>query len=161
MALGAGGLPWVALSLAATFALYSFIKNRVGRTVGALPGLTVETLVAAPFAVGYLTWLHSTGDSTLLGNGAGHIALLAASGVITGIPLLLFSGAARRLPLTVLGLLQYLGPSLQFLAGMLILGERLDHTRWIGFLLVWLALVVLTTDAVRQARISALARRRS
>ncbi|WP_344246234.1 EamA family transporter RarD [Isoptericola hypogeus] len=156
---GVGGLPWIALTLAGAFGLYSLVKNRVGRDVGALPGLAVETAVATPFALGYLAWLGATGVGTFTTEGAGHALLLAACGVITGLPLLLFSAAARRLPLSVVGMLQYLTPVLQFLLGLLVFGEHMPPTRWAGFALVWVALVVLTVDGTHHARAARLAAR--
>nr|WP_143762040.1 EamA family transporter RarD [Isoptericola variabilis] len=149
---GVGGLPWIALALAGSFGTYSLLKNRVGRTVGALPGLAVETAVATPVALVYLGWLVATGASTFGVHGTGHALLLAATGIITGLPLLLFSGAARRLPLSVVGMLQYLGPALQFLFGLLVFHEHMPPTRWVGFGLVWVALVILTVDGTRAAR---------
>jgi chloramphenicol-sensitive protein RarD len=154
---GVGGLPWIALCLAFSFGIYSLVKNRVGRDVGALPGLAVETTVAMPFAAAYLAWLIGQGDSTFGGHGVGHALLLASAGVITGVPLLLFAGAARRLPLTVVGLLQYLGPALQFLCGLLVFHEHMPPARWAGFGLVWVAIAILTVDGVGQARAARLA----
>ncbi|PZR51876.1 EamA family transporter RarD [Xylanimonas oleitrophica] len=156
---GVGGLPWIALTLACSFGVYSLLKNRVGRTVGALPGLAVETTVAAPLALAYLGWLTAQGQSTFAAHGTGHVLLLMASGIITGLPLLLFSGAARRLPLSVVGMLQYLGPALQFAFGVLVFHEHMPAARWAGFGLVWVALVLLTVDGARQARATRLAAR--
>ncbi|CAM3682521.1 EamA family transporter RarD [Isoptericola cucumis] len=156
---GVGGLPWISLVLAGAFGLYSLVKNRVGRDVGALPGLAAETAVATPFALAYLVWLGATGVGTFTTEGTGHALLLAACGVITGLPLLLFSSAARRLPLSVVGMLQYLTPALQFLLGLLVFGEHMPPSRWIGFGLVWVALVLLTVDGTRQARAARLAAR--
>lgn len=147
---GLGGLPWISLCLAVSFGLYGLVKNRVGRTVAALPGLAVETVVATPFAIAYLVWLGSAG--TFTGNGVGHALLLMSSGVVTALPLLLFGAASRRLPLSVVGMLQYLTPALQFLVGLLVFGEHMPPARWAGFVLVWVALVLLTTDGIRQAR---------
>lgn len=147
---GLGGLPWISLCLALSFGLYGLAKNRVGRTVQALPGLAVETVVATPFALAYLLWLGSSG--TFTGHGTGHALLLMSTGVITALPLLMFSAAARRLPLSVVGMLQYLAPALQFLVGLLVFGEHMPAARWAGFVLVWVALVLLTVDGIRQAR---------
>lgn len=147
---GLGGLPWISLCLALSFGLYGLAKNRVGRTVQALPGLAVETVVATPFALAYLLWLGSSG--TFTGHGTGHSLLLMSTGVITALPLLMFSAAARRLPLSVVGMLQYLAPALQFLVGLLVFGEHMPAARWAGFVLVWVALVLLTVDGIRQAR---------
>ncbi|WP_418277904.1 EamA family transporter RarD [Isoptericola jiangsuensis] len=149
---GVGGLPWISLVLALSFGTYSLTKNRVGRTVAALPSLAVETTVAAPFALGYLGWLVAAGTSTFAQEGAGHALLLVSAGVATGLPLLLFGAAARRLPLSVVGMLQYLTPTLQFVVGLVVLDEHMSPTRWVGFTLVWVALVILTADATRSAR---------
>ncbi|MFD7309968.1 EamA family transporter RarD [Promicromonospora sp. NPDC059942] len=147
---GLGGLPWISLCLALSFGLYGLVKNRVGRTVAALPGLAVETTVATPFALAYLLWLGSSG--TFTNEGTGHALLLMSAGIVTALPLLLFGAAARRLPLSVVGMLQYLAPVLQFLVGLLVFGEHMPPARWAGFALVWLALILLTVDGVRQAR---------
>jgi chloramphenicol-sensitive protein RarD len=147
---GLGGLPWISLCLALSFGLYGLVKNRVGRTVPALPGLAVETAVAAPFALAYIVWLGGSG--TFTGHGAGHSLLLLSTGIVTALPLLLFSAAARRLPLSVIGMLQYLAPVIQFLVGLLVFEEHMPAARWAGFLLVWVALVLLTVDGIRQAR---------
>ncbi|WP_123815763.1 EamA family transporter RarD [Myceligenerans xiligouense] len=150
IAAGMGGLPWIAVCLALSFSVYGLVKNRTGRSVGALPGLTVETMLAAPVAAGYLVWLGAA--NTFADHGVGHAALLASAGIITALPLLLFGAAARRLPLSVIGALQYLGPMLQFLVAVLILGEEMPPARWAGFALVWLAITVLTWDGLRAAR---------
>lgn len=150
IATGADGVLWLSLSLAVTFGGYGLIKNRVGRTVDALPGLAVETTFLTPFGLAYLAWLHPDGSFT--GNGAGYALLVASLGVVTVVPLVLFSGAARRLPLTVVGLLQYLTPSMQLAIGVLLLDESMSPTRWVGFGLVWVALVVLGVDGVRAMR---------
>ncbi|GAA4725469.1 EamA family transporter RarD [Isoptericola chiayiensis] len=154
---GVGGLPWISLVLAGAFGLYSLVKNRVGRGVDALPGLAAETAVATPFALAFLGWLAVTGAGTFSIQGTGHALLLMACGVVTGLPLLLFSAAARRLPLSVVGMLQYLTPVLQFLLGLLVFDEHMPTTRWVGFALVWVALVVLTVDATRASRAARLA----
>lgn len=150
IATGMSTLPWISVVLALSFSVYGLVKNRTGRSVGALPGLTVETLLAAPVAAGYLIWLGAA--NTFAGHGVGHAALLASAGVITALPLLLFGAAARRLPLSVVGMLQYLGPALQFLVAVLILGEQMPPARWAGFGLVWLAITILTWDALRVTR---------
>lgn len=147
---GLGGLPWISLCLAVSFGLYGLVKNRVGRTVAALPGLAVETAVATPFALAYILWLGSSG--TFVGHGTGHALLLMSAGIVTALPLLLFGAAARRLPLSVVGMLQYLAPAIQFLVGLLVFGEHMPAARWAGFVLVWVALVLLTVDGIRQAR---------
>lgn len=147
---GLGGLPWISLCLALSFGLYGLVKNRVGRTVPALPGLAVETAVATPFALAYLLWLGGSG--TFTGYGTGHALLLMSTGIVTALPLLMFGAAARRLPLSVVGMLQYLAPAIQFLVGLLVFGEHMPAARWAGFVLVWVALVLLTVDGIRQTR---------
>lgn len=149
LTVGLGRLPWVALALAASFGLYGFTKNRLGRSVPPLAGLAVETAVLTPAA---LTWLALAGGGTFAAHGAWHALALAGAGVVTAAPLLAFAGAASRLPLSVLGLLQYLTPTLQFAIGVLVFGEAMPVVRWWGFALVWLALALLTADGLRAAR---------
>ncbi|GIG19555.1 protein RarD [Cellulomonas chitinilytica] len=156
---GYGRLPWIALTVAASFGIYGLVKNRVGRSVEAVPGLAAETLVLAPVALGYLVVTGIQGTGTFGTEGAGHAVLLASAGVVTAVPLLLFSAAARRLPLTAIGLLQYITPVLQFLIGVVVLHEQMPPARWWGFGLVWTALVILTVDGMRSSRSHALARR--
>ncbi|GIG30112.1 EamA family transporter RarD [Cellulomonas marina] len=160
IAVGLGTLPWVALTLAATFGLYGLLKSRLGATVGAVPGLTVETLVLAPVALAFLVGLHLTGGGTFAAHGTANAVALASTGVVTALPLLLFNTAARRLPLSVVGLLQYITPTLQFLVGVLVQHETMPPARWWGFALVWAALVVLSVDGLRHGRRAALAARR-
>jgi chloramphenicol-sensitive protein RarD len=149
---GYGRLPWISLVLAFTFGLYGLVKNRVGRRVNALTGLTIETAVLAPLALGYLGWLERSGSGSFTNHGLSHAALLAAAGVVTALPLIMFAGAARRLPLSIIGLLQYLAPILQFLVGLLVFHEAMPAARWWGFALVWIALVVLSVDGLRSLR---------
>ncbi len=148
---GLGRLPWIALALAVTFAVYGLAKNRVGRTVAPVVSLTVETAALTPLALAYLGVL-AADDRLTLTRGGWHAAALVALGVITAVPLLLFGGAARRLPLSVIGMLQYLSPTMQFLVALLVFGEEMPLARWVGFALVWAALVVLTVDGVRSGR---------
>ncbi|MFZ5872265.1 MAG: EamA family transporter RarD [Actinomycetota bacterium] len=147
-----GGLPWIALALAFSFAFYGLVKNRVGRGVGALTSLTAETALLAPAALGVLVWMEVSGRGTLTSEGSGHALLLASTGLVTAVPLLFFAAAARRVPLTTIGLLQYLAPVLQFAVGVLVYREAMPPSRWAGFALVWLALVVLTVDTLRSSR---------
>jgi chloramphenicol-sensitive protein RarD len=146
---GYGRLPWIALTLALSFGCYGLIKNRVGRSVGAVPGLAAETLVLAPLALAYLVALGANGTGSFTGHGGWHAVALATSGVVTAVPLLLFNTAARRIPLSLLGLLQYLAPVMQLLIGVVVLGEQMPVARWWGFGLVWLALVLLGVDGLR------------
>jgi len=150
LTLGVGRLPWVALTLASTFGLYGLIKNRVGRSVPALASLAVETAVLAPLALAYLAVLGSAGGFAT--HGSWHALAMAGTGVVTAVPLLLFGGAARRLPLSIVGLIQYLTPTLQFMLGILVFHEAMPAVRWWGFGLVWLALLVLTVDTLRSGR---------
>jgi chloramphenicol-sensitive protein RarD len=145
-----GRPPWVALVLAFSFGTYGLAKKTAG--VGAIESLSLETLLIAPFALAYLAWLGSTGEARFTSEGAGHVLLLMSAGVVTAIPLLLFGGAATRITMTSLGLLQYLAPVIQFALGITVLGEHMPTGRWIGFALVWLALAIFTWDAIRQHR---------
>jgi len=146
IAAGDGRVPWIGLGLAVSFATYGLIKKTV--PLPAAASLTAEGLVLAPLAVAYLVALQVTATGTLTGHGAGHVALLVATGPVTAVPLLLFGAAARRIPLTTLGTLQYLAPTLQFLLGVAVYGEEMPAERWIGFGLVWVALVIFTVDLV-------------
>nr|WP_220476451.1 EamA family transporter RarD [Microcella alkalica] len=152
LAIGYGQPPWIALTLAFSFGVYGLLKNRMGPRVGAVAGLTLETAWLTPLAVVVLGVLASAGELTMGREGLGHVALLGLAGIVTAVPLLLFAGAARRLPLTVMGFIQYLAPLLQFAFGVAVMGEPMPPERWLGFALVWLALVVLTLDAVRHRR---------
>ncbi|MCD4524079.1 EamA family transporter RarD [Nocardioides sp. cx-173] len=142
-----GRLPWLALVLALSFGIYGLAKKTAG--VGAIEGLAAETLLIAPFAATYLAWLGTRGDAHFGSHGAGHAVLLMTTGIVTAIPLLCFGAAATRIPLVSLGLLQYLAPILQFGLGVFWFHEDMPAGRWAGFALVWLALTVLTVDAVR------------
>jgi chloramphenicol-sensitive protein RarD len=145
-----GRPPWIALSLAASFGLYGVMKKLV--KVEAAPGLFVETmLVAVPAAV-TLAVLHAHGSGTFTSHGSSHALLLASAGIATAVPLLLFAAAARRVPLTTVGLLQYLTPSMQLLIGVFLYGEPMPAGRLVGFAIVWLALAVFTVDSLRHAR---------
>ncbi|GAA3283325.1 EamA family transporter RarD [Paenarthrobacter aurescens] len=147
-----GQLPWIALILAFSFGLYGFVKKRVGPKVDALTSLSVETVVLAPFAAITMVVLAVTGVETLTTLGAGHFWLLVASGVITAVPLLFFGASARRLPMTTIGLLQYFAPVLQFIVALAVFNETMTTARWIGFCVVWLALILLTIDMLRTTR---------
>ncbi len=149
LAVAGGTVPWVALSLAGTFACYGLVKKIIPLPPTA--SLTAEGLILALPALAYLTFLQVTGASTLTGAGPGHVLLLASSGVVTCVPLLAFAVAAQALPLSVLGLLQYLTPVVQFLLGVLWFHEAMPPYRWVGFALVWSALLLLSADALRHA----------
>ncbi|MGC5017177.1 EamA family transporter RarD [Micromonospora sp. DT47] len=145
-----GRLPYLALTLAFSFAGYGLVKKRLG--LPAAEGLFVESAVLALPALAYLGWLSQQGESTFGHVSAGHTALLVLAGAATAIPLLLFAGAANRLPLSVLGMLQYLAPILQLGCGVLIFHEPMPPARLAGFALVWVALIVFTADALRNTR---------
>lgn len=146
-----GRPPWIALILAGSFGTYGLMKNRVGASVGALSSLTTETMILAPAAVAGIIWFQSTGRGHVTANPPWQGLLLASAGIATVVPLLLFASAARRVPLSTIGLLQYLTPTLQLLCGVVLLGEQMPGSRWIGFGLVWIALVLLTVDTLRAA----------
>jgi chloramphenicol-sensitive protein RarD len=147
-----GRLPWIALTLAASFGLYGLVKKIAA--VGAAQSLAVETLVVFAPALGYLIVLDARGGATFADHGAWHTALLIGSGVITAVPLLLFAASVSRVPLSVVGMLQYIAPVLQFLVGVLVAHETMPPSRWAGFAVVWLALMVFTWDGLRHARAS-------
>lgn len=145
-----GRPPWISLALAGSFATYGFLKKRAN--LGAVEALSVETAIVAPFALAFLIALQLRGELTFGHAGSGNAVLLMLTGVVTAIPLLLFGAAATRLSLSTIGLLQYLGPILQFIFGLTVFGETMGTARWVGFVLVWLALVVFTVDAYRNHR---------
>lgn len=147
-----GRPPWIALGLALSFAAYGLLKKQVGARVGAVQSLTVETAVLFLPALGWLVYLESRGDGQLGHSGAGHGLLLASAGVATAVPLLFFAAAARRVPLSLLGMLQYIAPVLQFLTGVLVYDEAMPASRLAGFALVWAALLLLTADGLRHRR---------
>jgi chloramphenicol-sensitive protein RarD len=145
-----GRLPWVALVLAFSFGSYGLCKKQAGAP--AVESLTLETMVIAPLALTYLTVLSLRGDSSFTHHGAGHLMLFMSTGLITAVPLICFGGAAIRVPLVTLGLLQYLAPVLQFALGVLWFHEAMPLGRWVGFLLVWVALVIFTVESLRHRR---------
>lgn len=150
LAVGYGRPPWISLCLAFSFATYGLVKKKVA--LGGIESLAAETAIQFLPALGYLLWLTARGGSTFASEGAGHTALLASTGIVTALPLVCFGAAAIRVPLSTLGLLQYLAPVFQFLLGVLYFHEAMPAARWAGFGLVWLALVLLTSDALRAAR---------
>ncbi|MGO4599066.1 EamA family transporter RarD [Terrabacter sp. 2RAF25] len=154
-----GRVPWVALTLACSFALYSLTKKKVGVSLDALHGLTVETVVLAPVAVVLLLVVSAQGGLEFGRHGGVHTSLLVLSGVVTAVPLLCFAAAARRIPLVTIGLIQFFTPVMQLLCAVLLLGEHLPRERWIGFGIVWLALAVLTVDSLVSLRGARAARR--
>ncbi|MFD5784474.1 EamA family transporter RarD [Streptomyces sp. NPDC126933] len=150
LAIGYGQPPWISLTLAFSFATYGLVKKKIN--IGGLESLAAETAVLFLPALGYLVWLSASGSATFAAEGAGHATLLAATGLVTAVPLVCFGAAAIRVPLSTLGLLQYLAPVFQFVLGVAYFHEAMPAERWAGFSLVWLALTILTWDALRTAR---------
>lgn len=147
-----GNVPWVALVLAFSFGLYGFVKNKVGRTATALTSLSMETAILAVPALGFMVWLVASNADTVLSSGPAHFWLMASGGIITAVPLLLFGAAARRLPLSTVGTLQFLVPILQFILAIVVFKEPMPPERLVGFSLVWVAVVLLCIDMARMPR---------
>ncbi|HLO14983.1 MAG TPA: EamA family transporter RarD [Anaerolineales bacterium] len=139
-----GRLPWIALSLAFSFGFYGFVKKLA--PLGSLYGLTLETGIAFPVALIYLAFVGLTGTGAFLHEGLRTDILLIGTGIVTSIPLLMFASAARQIPLTVVGLLQYIAPTLQFLIGVFIYKEAFDQSHLIGFGIVWVALIIFGVE---------------
>lgn len=152
LAIGYGQFPWISLVLAFSFGFYGFVKKWVGPRVDAVSGLTLETAWLIPAAV-VMLWIVSVGDGIVLGTaGLGNTLLLISAGVVTAVPLLLFAASSRRLPLIWIGLTQFLTPVLQFSFSAFVMGEPMPPERWVGFVLVWIALVILMSDMVIRGR---------
>jgi chloramphenicol-sensitive protein RarD len=139
-----GRPPWIALSLAVSFGVYGFVKKLA--PLGSLYGLTLETALVFPMALIYLVFVESRGTGAFLHQGALTDIFLISTGVVTSIPLLMFASAARQIPLTMIGLLQYIAPTLQFLIGVFLYHEPFDQSRLVGFSLVWLALILFWVE---------------
>ena len=150
LAIEYGHPPWVALTLAFSFGTYGLAKKQAG--VEAVESLTFETIALAPIAIGFLIWLATQGQGNFGNHGVGHALLLMSTGVITAVPLVCFGAAAIRVSMTTIGLLQYLAPILQFAIGVAVLHEDMSPMRWVGFVLVWIALVIFTWEAVNHRR---------
>lgn len=144
-----GRLPWVAISLALSWGTYGLVKKKLD--LGALNGLAIETLISFIPYVGYLIYLGNQGTGQF-GKSPGLTILLISAGAVTAIPLLLFNGSTTRLPYSTIGLLQYITPTIQFSIGVWVRHEDMPAARWIGFLVIWLALAALATDLVRSSR---------
>ena len=144
-----GRLPWIALALAVSWGSYGLIKKQLG--LGALEGLAIETFISSFFYLAYLVYLGDQGTGQF-GQSWGLTILLISAGAVTAIPLLLFNGSTNRLPFTTIGLLQYITPTLQFSIGVWVLNEDMPTARWIGFLVIWAALVTLAIDLIRSSR---------
>ncbi|MBM7387456.1 chloramphenicol-sensitive protein RarD [Clavibacter michiganensis] len=152
IAVGYGQLPWVSLALAGSFGLYGLVKKRVSGAADALSGLALETAWLVPAATTMLVITGAGAGLTIGTVSLGHTLLLVSTGVVTAGPLLLFGLAAGRLPLSVIGLTQYLAPLLQFAFGVFVMHEAMPPERWAGFAIVWAALVLLTIDMLRASR---------
>lgn len=146
-----GRPPWIALVLAISFGTYSLAKNRVGGKIRALQSFTIESGIVLPFALIQL-WIVSMFTPIMIFSGVVEATILISFGILTAIPLILFGAAASRVRLSTIGFIQYLTPILQFSVGYFILEEPMPPVRWVGFALVWLSLVVLTSDALRRRK---------
>jgi chloramphenicol-sensitive protein RarD len=144
-----GRLPWIALGLAFSWGGYGLVKKQLG--LGALEGLSIETLISSGAYLAYLIWLGNQGAGQF-GVSWKITLLFIGGGAITAIPLLLFNGATNRLPLTLIGLLQYITPTIQFSIGVWYFREDMPAARWIGFVIIWIALVALALDLVKSGR---------
>lgn len=147
LSFGYGGVPWLALVLALSFGTYGLIKKVLD--MGAVESVSIETAILLPIAASYLMYLSLAGRGEWTASGSPTTLLLITTGVITVVPLLLFGAAATRIPLTWIGLLQYTTPVIQFAIGVAIVDESMPAVRWVGFALVWIALIVLAVDSVR------------
>jgi len=141
-----GQLPWIALTLAFSFGLYGLLKKKA--RLGSTHGLTLETGILFLPAVGYLIWLTASNQGAFFQSNPVTIILLVLTGLATAIPLLLFANAAQNIDLSVLGLLQYIAPTMQFIIGVLIYGEPFDSNRLIGFSIIWVGLLIFSTEGV-------------
>jgi chloramphenicol-sensitive protein RarD len=146
-AFATGGIPWIAVGIASTFACYGLIRKVT--EVESLPGLATETLILLPFACGYLFWCRSVGTSALGHSGLAIDALLIASGPLTAITLFLFAYGTRLLPYSTIGVLQYITPTLQFACGVFVFHEPFDTARALGFALIWVAIALYTGEGWR------------
>ena len=156
LAAGAGSALWISLTLAGSFALYGYLRKVA--PVDSLEGLSIETIVLLPLALGWILWVQQTGESGFLRDRTTDL-LLIFGGAVTAIPLLLFTAAARRLPYSTLGFLQYVAPSIQFLLAVLVFGEPLTTAHMICFALIWTALAIFIVEGLRAGHAAASARR--
>ena len=152
ISIGYGSVPWLGLLVATTFGGYGLVKNRVGGAVGAVSGLSIETLILFVPALAFILWATAAGQSTFTTEGSWHIVLMFMLGPATAVPLLLFSAAARRIPLSWVGMLQFMTPTMQFITGVWILGEEMSPARWTGFAIIWIACTLFIVDMVRASR---------
>ena len=141
-----GRAPWIALMVGSSFAFYGLIRKTV--SIDALPGLAVETILLTPLSVAYLIWCQLNGTSAFLHQGGLVDALLLASGVVTSVPLVLFAFGARQVPYSTIGVIQFIGPSLQMVCGLVVFNESLEAGRAAGFVLIWIGLLIYVANAV-------------
>ena len=141
-----GRPPWISFALAFSWSSYSFVKKKIN--LGSLQGLAIETLISSVFYGSYLIWIGQKGEGQF-GHGVGLTALLIGAGLVTAIPLLLFNGATLRIPFTTIGLLQYLTPTIQFMLAVFLRHEPMPSARWLGFVFIWTALIVLGYDLIK------------
>lgn len=146
-----GRPPWIALSLAFTFGFYGFVKKL--SPLGSLYGLTLETAIVFPLALLYLLFVEVTGTGAFLHDGLQVDLFLIGAGLVTTVPLLMFASAAKQIPLTVVGLLQYIAPTLQFLIGVLVYKEAFDFAHFVGFAIVWVALIFFAVESYTANRL--------
>jgi chloramphenicol-sensitive protein RarD len=146
-----GRLPFIAIALAVSFGIYSLAKNRVGKKIPALQSFTIESGLVVPVALVQL-WLVSQSAQIMLFSGFVETSILVGFGILTAIPLILFGAAASRVPLSTIGFIQYLTPTIQFSIGFFVFGEPMPAVRWVGFALVWVSLAILTIDALKRKR---------
>ena len=146
-----GRLPFIAFALAVSFGIYSLAKNKVGKKIPALQSFTIESGLVVPVALVQL-WLVSQSAQIMIFSGLVETSILVGFGILTAIPLILFGAAASRVPLSTIGFIQYLTPTIQFSIGFFVFGEPMPTVRWIGFALVWVSLAILTFDALRRKR---------
>jgi chloramphenicol-sensitive protein RarD len=150
LTVAAGGLPWVSLALAFSFGIYGLVRKVAN--VGAVPGLAIETMLLAPVALAFLAWLESRGTGAF-GQSPLHVSLLlAGSGLVTALPLALFATGARLIPYSVVGIIQYIGPTLQLLLGVFLYGEPFAGARAIGFGIIWAGIAVFVADSSLRSR---------
>jgi chloramphenicol-sensitive protein RarD len=148
LVVGHGTFPWIAMGITVTFAAYSLLKKIVGPSVGALEGVAMETVWLLPVGIVQLVLVAAAGPLMIAAVAPGQVILMAAAGIITGAPLLLFAAGARRIGLVSTALAQFISPIVAFLIGVLVLHEHMSWERWVGFGLVWVAVLLVSTDLV-------------
>src|SRR5689334_11136337 len=150
LTLATGRAPWIALLVGSSFALYGLIRKTV--KVDALPGLAIETILLAPLAAGYLIWAETQGIGAFAHESGQLDVLLMIGGVVTAVPLFLFAYGARQIPFSTMGVIQFIGPTLQLLCGLIVFGEPFDHGRAVGFVLIWAGLIIYAGQGLWQSR---------